>query len=419
MKILLVNTSDRTGGAAIAAERLLGALVSAGADASMVVRDRTGDNPRVSQLGPKALIRLKFLLERGELFLRGKCSRDNLFAIDQARLGTDITRLRAFREADVVHLHWVNQAMLSLCDIRRVLRSGKPVVWTFHDMWPMTGVCHQADQCTHWLEGCGRCPMLAGGGGPDDLSAQTWRRKRQCYGAGPFTIVTCSNWLASLARRSPLLRGHEVVSIPNAINTDFFSPRDKVEARRRLRLPLEKKLLLFVAYRVTEPRKGVDYLQEALAHLQRVSPELAAQLGLVAAGREATQLSERLPVDVYPQNYVTGEDVMRDLYCAADALLMPTLMDNLPNTIVEAMACGTPCVGFNVGGLPQMIDHGKNGYLSAYKDAEDFARGIGAVVFSDRYKELCQGAREKAERNYSARAVAQRYLEVYERVLRS
>lgn len=424
MKVLLVNTSDHIGGAAIAALRLLKALRGQGVEARLLCRDRTlpDDRTDVVSLRPSKWRRLQFFLERLEIYWRNGCSRENLFAVDTGRFGTDITRLAEFQEADVIHLHWVNQAMLSLKDLRKIFKSGKPVVWTMHDMWPFTGVCHSAADCEAWLHGCGDCPQLLKSG-PADLSAQTFVRKRDMYAGAHLTLVGCSRWLASLASKAPLLSEQRVACVPNPIDTDYYRPAgdhgmpSKAEVRRQLGLPTDRKLMLFAAFKVTDPNKGIDYLMEALSILTRENPELRDQLGVVLAGQGAWTLREALPLSAYPMGYVTSEDRMRLLYQAADLLLMPTQMDNLPNTIVEAMACGVPCVAFGVGGVPQMVDTGVNGYLAIPRDSADFAKGIHAALFTQSYDALCRNARVKAVASYSEKEVASQYMHLYEEAL--
>lgn len=415
MKVLLVNTSDHTGGAAIAALRLLKALRGCQVDATLLCRDRSLPPERrdVVSLRPSAWLKWKFVAERAEIFVANGCSRKGLFAVDTGRYGTDITRLPEFREADVVHLHWTNQAMLSLPQIGRVLQSGKRVVWTMHDMWPFTGVCHHATDCPLWRTGCHDCPQL-GRPSRHDLAWRTFRAKQRAYAKGHFAAVGCSQWLASLAQDAPLLEGQEVTSIPNPIDTAFFAPADnKLQVRRALGLPTDKLLLLFTAYKVTEPKKGIDYLIESITLLCEEHPQLRERLAIVLAGRESDTLADAFCIPTYTLPYDHSEERQRGLYQAADLLLMPTLMDNLPNTIAEAMACGVPCVGFNVGGLPQMIETGVNGYLAAYCDSLDFAHGIARTLSSSSYQALARNAHAKAVQAYSEKAVAERYIRLY------
>lgn len=413
MRVLLVNTSEKTGGAAIAAHRLMDALNRNGVQADMLVRDKLTANPRVHQLPPSPLHRLRFVAERAEILLANKMRRHRLFEVDNARYGTDITRLPQFAQADVIHLHWVNQGMLSLADIARILRSGKRVVWTLHDMWPCTGICHHSGICNAWRAGCGSCPLLYDGGSPNDISAATYRRKAATYALAPIRFVACSNWLADIARQAPLLDGHSVVSIPNPVDTSFYRPGDRREARRQLGLPADKKLVLFVAYRATDKNKGIDFLRDAVASIATRYPSMAGQMAVVPVGREADTLRDAFDCECCPQNYVTEEARMRLLYQAADILAMPTLQDNLPNTVAESMACGTPCVAFHIGGLPQMIDHRANGFLARYMDADDLADGILATLFSADAAQIAGAARRKAVEAYSEASVVARYMHEY------
>ena len=392
MRVLLVNTSEHTGGASVAAGRLLDALNGNGVKAKMLVTRKTSDRPTVAGLPAAWRYQASFYAERLAIWTANGFRRDHLFDVDPAWTGVDITRLPEFREADVIHLHWINQGMLSLGGLRRILRTGKPVVWTLHDMWPFTGVCHYARECEKWRTGCHHCELLLHGGGAHDMSATTFRRKATAYAGARLSFVACSHWLAGLAAASPLTAGHDVASIPNPICT------------RR-------------AYKVTSPLKGVGYLCEALRHLAASHPEVRDGWQLVAVGRESGSLAGRVPVPVTAVDYVSTEAEMMDYYRAADVLAMPSLHDNLPNTIAEAMACGMPCVGFDVGGLPQMIDHRQNGYLAAYRDSEDFARGLLDTLHPAHYAERQAAARRKAEHTYSESAVAGAYIDVYEKLL--
>lgn len=153
--------------------------------------------------------------------------RYHLFDVDIANTGTDITSLPEFRQADVIHLHWVNQGMLSLKDIRKILTSGKPVVWTMHDMWPCTGICHYARECKNYQQECHDCPYIYKGGGRKDLSYRTFRKKQKLYSYAPIHFVTCSHWLKEQAQTSALFEGKSVTNIPNAINTNLFKPMNK------------------------------------------------------------------------------------------------------------------------------------------------------------------------------------------------
>ena len=413
MKVLIVNTAERKGGAAIAANRLMKALCRNGVEAKMLVRDRATSDTRVMSLSADMKRRWHFLEERLRIWTANGFSRDNLFGVDIASSGTDITKLQAFEEADVIHLHWVNQGMLSLDGLRAIFASGKPVVWTMHDMWPFTGICHYSDGCNRYTAECGRCPMLRHPG-EHDLSRTTFDRKMSVYNGGKIAFVACSRWLASLARKARLTEGHCVTDIPNAIDTDLFSPRDKAQARTRLELPADRQLLLFGSMKTTDKRKGMDYLIEACRMLADRYPDMTDRLGVAVLGAASAGYTDSFPFPIYCLDYVSDERELVDIYNAVDLYVTPSLQDNLPNTIVEAMSCGTPCVGFDTGGIPQMIAHRVNGYVARYKSAEDLAEGIYTTLYCGEYDRMCRNARAEAVAQYSEPVAAARYIQVYE-----
>lgn len=407
MKILIVNTSERTGGAAVAANRLMKALNNNGAKAKMLVRDKETETLTVVPLPHSPRLRWHFLWERLVIFCRLHFSRQHLFEVDIANAGYDITKLPEFQEADVIHLHWVNQGMLSLKGIQKILQSGKPVVWTMHDIWPATALCHVTLGCQHFTSQCGNCRLLPGGGSSHDYSTTIWQRKQRMLADENIYFVACSHWLESEAKRSALLKGQKITSIPNPIDTRIYKRGNKQEARQRLGLPLDKKLILFASQRVTNVNKGMDYLIEACRQLQ------ISDAAVVILGGHAEEVVSQLSLEAYPLGYVNDEQRIVDVYHASDVFVLPSLSENLPNTIMEAMACGVPCVGFKVGGIPEEIDHRRNGYVADYRSAEDLARGICWILTEADYEELSKNAVQKVVQNYSQQSVALKYLDVY------
>lgn len=416
MRVLIINTSERIGGAAVAASRLMESLKNNGIKAKMLVRDKQTDQISVVGLERSWLTVWRFVWERIVIWSANRFKKNNLFAVDIANTGTDITALPEFQQADIIHLHWINQGMLSLGNIRRILESGKPVVWTMHDMWPCTGICHHARECTNYQQECHHCPFLYAGGGKKDLSTRIFRKKKELYRTAPITFVTCSQWLGHRAQDSALLVGQTVISIPNPINTNLFKPHNKQEARNKCRLPQKGKLILFGSMKITDKRKGIDYLIESCNLLVEKHPELKQSLGVVVFGKESDQLQSLLPFPVYSLNYVKDEHSLVDIYNAVDLFVTPSLEENLPNTIMEAMACGVPCVGFQVGGIPEMIDHLHNGYVAQYKSSADFANGIYWALTESEYPALSEQACRKAVANYSESIVAKKYIDVYNKI---
>ena len=413
MRVLIVNTSERTGGAAVAANRLMEALNNHGVKARMLVRDKESDSLTVIGLSGKWWQQWCFLWERLVIYLHLHFSRRHLFELDIANAGTDITKLREFREADVIHLHWINQGMLSLNVIRKILRSGKPVVWTMHDIWPATSICHLTLGCNQFKSGCHHCKYLPGGGSSGDLSARVWRKKQALLQDQSVVFVACSRWLEGEARQSALLKNQKITSIPNPIDTHIYKIGNKAEARQRLGLPLDKQIVLFVSQRVTNRNNGMDYLIEACRLLAEQHPDMKNNTGVAILGGHAEDVADQLPFETYPLGYVSDEHRIVDVYNAADAFVLPSLSENLPNTIMESMACGVPCVGFRVGGIPEEIDHLKNGYVANYRDAADLAAGIRWVLCEADHEVLSKAAVSKVNRCYSGQSVALKYTEVY------
>ena len=413
MRVLLVNTSERTGGAAVAANRLMKALNNNGVKAKMLVREKNSTTLTVVPLPKSPLLQWRFLWERIVVFFHLRFQRQHLFEIDLANTGNDITSLREFKEADIIHLHWINQGMLSLKDIRKILRSGKPVVWTMHDIWPATAICHLTLGCRNFTTHCRNCRLLPGKGSNNDLSAKVWARKQAMIDGENIYYVACSKWLESEAKSSKLLDGQKITSIPNPIDLHIYNKGNKTEARQRLGLPTDKKLILFASQRVTNENKGMSHLIEACRQLQDIP-----NLGVIILGGHAEELTSHLSTLSYklltfPLGYVNDEQRIVDVYNAADVFVLPSLSENLPNTIMEAMACGVPCVGFKVGGIPEEIDHKKNGYVAEYRSSEDLARGIRWILSESDYAQLSDNAVHKVVQCYSQQSVAMKYLDVY------
>ena len=417
MRVLIVNTSEQAGGAAVAANRLMHALNNYGVKAKMLVRDKSTDEITVVGLRGRLRQRWRFLWERLVIFMHLHFDRKRLFELDIANTGTDITRLPEFQEADIIHLHWVNQGMLSLGDIRKILKTGKPVIWTMHDIWPATAICHLTLGCCNFRSGCHHCKYLPGGGGANDLSARVWRRKQTMLGAGNITFVACSKWLEQEAKSSALLRGQTITSIPNPIDVSIFCPGSRQEACEAEGLPVDKRLILFVCQRVTNPNKGMQYLIDACNQLAATKPEMKDNTGVVILGSHADEVAHQLPFPAYPLGYVSDRQRIVRIYRAASMFVLPSLSENLPNTIMEAMACGIPCLGFRVGGIPEEIDHRKNGYVADYRSVDDLARGIDWLLNEADAKALSAEAVKKVRHNYATRQVMVRYIEVYQEAL--
>ena len=407
MKILIVSTHDRLGGAAIAAYRLLEALNKNDAEATMLVLNKKTTNPNVIQVGSNLMNKARFVAERLNIFIKNDFSKKNLFDISIANTGVSIIDHPKFKKADVIHLHWINQGMLSIKEIGEILATGKRVVWTMHDMWPFTGICHHAGVCNYFEKDCGLCPYLESPS-QKDMSYSTYQQKLSAYSKGKIHFVACSNWLKDLAIKSPLTTDHEVTSIPNPINTTTYRPKDKTSFRKLMNLPIDKKIILFAAAKVSDKRKGIDYLIEA----SKILAKQESDYMFLIVGSNGEEITSKLALPAKIAHYVAQEE-MPNMYNVADVFVTPSLQENLPNTIMEAMSCGTPCIGFDIGGIPEMIDHKQNGYIAKYKDAEDLANGIKWILNESDTELISESARLKVETNYSESHIAKKYLAIY------
>jgi glycosyltransferase involved in cell wall biosynthesis len=403
LKVLHINNSDINGGAARAAYRIHCALRYAGVDSTMWVNqalagDWTVEGP-TSKFG-KIISRVR--PHAASLFTMPlRC--ENLNFHSPAILPSNWVKRVNASDADVVHLHWVQGEMLSIADIGRI---EKPIVWTLHDMWAFCGAEHYTE-AFRWREGYRRDNRPAYESG-FDLNRWTWERKRK-YWQRPMQIVTPSRWLADCVRESALMKDWPVTVIPNCLDTGRWKPMEQALARELLGLPAGVPLLLFGAMGGgRDPRKGFDLHTAALGHLRGEIPGLE----LVVFGQLAPRNPPDLGFPIHYTGHLQDDPSLRALYSAADALVVPSRQDNLPNTAVEAQACGTPVAAFNIGGLPDIVEHQRIGYLAKAFETEDLAAGIRWVLGHD----LRQLSRQQAAAWFSNAVVAEQYRALYGQV---
>jgi glycosyltransferase involved in cell wall biosynthesis len=308
---------------------------------------------------------------------------------------------------NLLHLHWIGTGLLPISSFPLLK---KPIVWTLHDMWAFTGGCHITQGCTRYETHCGKCPQL-NSNIEQDLSYRNFERKLKHWRDVPMTIIAPSHWLANCARDSVLLADKTIEVIPNPVNTASFKPLNKICARQALSLPIDKRLILFGAGDVSDINKGRDLLIAALVQLTN-QPD--SELVLFGGG-ETKELT--LPMPHHMIGSISDTRLLAQLYDAADVVVVPSRQENLNNIVMEALACGTPCVTFNIGGMPDMIDHQQNGYLAEPYSVDDLARGIQWVLSEADTAALSHHAREKILAGFSMEVVAKQYISVYERVL--
>lgn len=323
-----------------------------------------------------------------------------------------LDRVKEIQEADIVNLHW----MAGVWDYANavVAMKHKTIVWTLHDMNPFTGGCHYAGDCLKFKISCGACPQL-GSSNEYDHSQEIWTQKFYTNQNLKINIVTPSRWLGGCAKESALFRNCSLDIIPNGFPMDVFRPYPKAPIRKTLNLPNDARVILFGADSVTNKRKGFAYLLEAL---NRFPPKGDDEYILLTFGGlpKGTKIPSRY--QVINTGKIADETQLAKIYSAADLFVIPSLEDNLPNTVVEAMACGLPVVGFNIGGVPDMIEHQHTGYLAKPKHTADLIQGINWVVSSyEKGVNFSQICRKKVEKAFSLDAQATAYSNLYNRLL--
>ena len=410
MKILTLNYSDTNGGASRAAYRLHHALRYQDVDSLMQVYQASAGDWTVQ--GPRSNFAKTLLSVRGSLagLLARTLKTGNPIIHSPAIIPSRWSKQLNASDADVIHLHWINGEMVSVVDLSKI---AKPVVWTLHDMWAFCGAEHYTEDF-RWRDGytLGNRPSYESG---FDLNRWTWERKIKHWKGTPRHIVTPSRWLADCAKQSVLMRDWPITVIPNAIDMEVWQPVDRSFARQLLGLPADRPLLLFGSMvGVQDPRKGFDLLQAALNHLRGQLPGLE----LIVFGQPAPKAPVDLPFPVHYTGHLHDEISLRLLYSAADVMVIPSRQDNLPNTGVEAQACGLPVVAFDTGGLPDIVEHQRTGYLAKSFNTVDLAQGLSWVLSdTQRHAALGQSARQRALRLWSLDTVALQYQELYRKAI--
>lgn len=417
MRVLIVNTSECTGGAAVAANRLTEALNNHGVKAKMLVRDKQTDSITTASLPPSWRLRWNFLWERFVIWWKNGLRRKNLFAVSIANCGTDITCLPEFREADIIHLHWVNQGMLSLKGISQILASGKPVVWTLHDMWPCTGICHHARECNGFHDACGQCWLLSFPK-DKDLSHRVFLKKQQVYAEGRLHMVAVSHWLQQQVQQSALTRDIPSSVIPNTLSLQKFHIREKTKARRQLGLPTDRCIILFGAARIDDPIKGFPTLLKAIGHLLSNGLYKKEELHLAFFGKIKfpDAVLPHIPVEYTDLGWVNDSDTLSAIYSAADTTVCASLYETFGQTLIEAQACGCLPVSFGNSGQADIIRHRENGYLAQAYSVEDLAAGIHWAFTEGKEHISPETMRNEVVHKYAGDVVANQYIQLYEKL---
>ena len=416
MKVVIINKSDSTGGAAVVSRRLMEALRVKGIDARMIVCEKLSDSPYVELASTPKKIRRRFLRERLRIFLANGLNRSSLFKIDTGDCGLPLWKHPLVKSSDAILINWVNQGMLSLKGVKKIMALKKPVVWTMHDMWCMTGICHHAGQCDHFHEECGDCPLLKRIASPRDLSYKIWKRKDKIYHKPGLlartAFVAVSTWLKDKASVSSLLGKQRVVVIPNAF---------KAQDTSAYPLRIDNKIrLLFGAARLDDPIKGLSILKRATQLIKNEYPSIAAGLEVTVFGsvKEKSSL-EGFDLPLTNLGVLQGDEEVAKAYLNSDIVVSASSYETLPGTLVEAQAYGCVPVCFKRGGQPDIIDQLSTGFMAEYSDdpeirTRNLVQGIiwaySIVTDSVRKRIITARMKDSVEQKFSYDQIAGRYI---------
>ena len=407
MKIAHISHTDAGAGAGRAAYRIHRSLCALGEDSQMFVSAKRTSDPTVISLADGGWLRFWAKMhEYGEAKLAQRQTAPDAGLFSPSRFGHFHPAADArIATAEIISLYWINGGFIAPEGLAGLTQ---PIVWRLSDVWPFTGGCHYPGQCTRYTQHCGECPKLLRPSAMD-ASARLWARKEKAWRALNLTIAAPSEWMATLARNSALFRDRRVEVIPTGVDTDAYCPRDKTIARAKWQIPQDKTVIMFGAMDTNERRKGFAELNGAL-HILAEMP-YKDQLMAVVFGSSA--MEARLPIPTMFLGRLTDDAALATAYAAADMVVVPSLEDNLPNVALEALACGTPVVGFDVCGMPDIVRHGWNGALAATTSTQALAAAMAHVLENGRSMDMATNARSHALARFSLTQQAQLYLQLY------
>jgi glycosyltransferase involved in cell wall biosynthesis len=403
VSVLHFSTADNEGGSGRSAYRIHAELRRRGNRSRMMVKHKVTDDPDVARVAEGRVLR------RADEFVDKVTARLGLQYQAVPSSGR-VLRHPWLAEADIIQLYNTHGGYLAHLLLPKIAR-GRPVVWRLSDMWPVTGHCAYASGCEKWLSGCGACPDLetypAIG---RDTTAWLWRQKRAVYKQMSLTVVAPSSWTEDVARRAPLFAGCAVHRVPNGLDLAVFRPHDRRAAREFLGVPQDCAAILYAPHvAIGNARKGTDMLARILA---RLGPR--RDTVVMIAGVGGKEWVGKIPQTVIPLGYLQDDRLIAMANAAADIVVAPSTVENLPNSVIEALACARPVVAFDAGGMRDAVRNGETGLLVAVGDVAAFADALGALL-GDEARRAGMGARglDLAQREYCAKLQGERFEALY------
>ncbi|WP_030007040.1 glycosyltransferase family 4 protein [Picosynechococcus sp. NKBG042902] len=404
MKILQISTSDISGGASIAAYRLHQGLRQAGIGSKILVGNKQSGDRHVDQISKRRYVNKALSRISASFGLHYLTIADTW----------QIKKHPFYQTADILNLHNLHGEYFNYLALS-ALTENIPAVYTLHDMWSFTGHCAYSFTCEKWQFGCGSCPNLSTYPAVKiDNTQLEWRLKKWVYDKSNLTIVTPSQWLKQQAEKS-IFKAKKIHLIPHGLDIQLYKPLDSKLCRTILDLPQDKYIIGFAAQNLNDPRKGSDLLQKAL---QKLPQSLKKNLQILTLGNQSTSFLQNIDIPALSLGYVEGDALKAIFYAAVDLFICPTRADIFGLVLQEAMACGTPLVSFDIGGVPDLVRPGVTGYLAQPEDPQDLCNGIVQLLEDNALREkMAQNCRRIAETEYPIELQAQRYIELYQQIL--
>jgi len=419
VKVLFLNSTDIYGGAARASYRLFEGLRELGTPVKMLVRDKDSSDPDVISFKnyerkgwgvylKKIIWKIKNRIRKQKW--KKYPDREPAFLNDLDSVSL-IQMIKSI-DFDILHIHFVANRFLDLHELTQI---NKPIVWTLHDSWPFTGICHYFYDCRNYEKSCGCCPMLHSEN-PNDFTRKIWKTKNKIYTKCKMFIVAPSIWIGKAANQSSLMRNFPLTVIPNGLNTQLYTPSSKLVARQYFGL---KEGIIYVMFgainALNDSNKGFTLLLNALVYLQN---EINLPVELLIFGAEKDVVFNEISYPIHSMGIIRSDATLIQLYNSADVMVVPSLSEVFGQTASEAMSCGVPTVAFNCSGIQEVIDHKKTGYLAEPYDPKDLAKGIAWCIENNKDHTLSIQARKKVLENYEINKVCNQYIELYKTSLK-
>ena len=411
MKIVHLSHSDNSGGASRAAYRVHNMLIKNRVNSSMWVDIKKLQDETV--FSPNSKIKQFINSKRQHLrFPINKFLKSNMFGMHSPSiLSSNWLKKINTSDADIIHLHWVQGEMLSIKEISNI---NKPLIWTFHDMWPFCGCEHYAYN-TRYSDGYRSDNRSKNEYRFFDINRWRWEKKVSLF-KKPIQILSPSRWMTECIKKSYMMKNWPIETVPHPIDILNWRPIEKNLARKELNLPQNLKLIIFGAVGgKKDSRKGFELLELALKYLKNMIK--SDEVNLIIFGGKKSDVFPEINFKIFQFNEINNDKILQKLYSAADVMIVPSKLETFGQTATEAMACGTPVVAFNNTGLSDIVEHKKNGYLAELLDINDLAKGILWTLNHSDQKTLSFNARKRAENIFSEEAVIKKYLNIYNNLL--